>query len=204
MLRHLASTYAIEEVGDSAFAANETTRLLASAPGEGSIRYGFDIMNPAFQKLPAFLKDNEYKNPDKTLDTAFHRAFDTEKQFFLWFQEQEEMISHFHPHLTAFKSPVLWTSVVPLGEMLQGADADKPLFVDVGGGHGFQCEAFRNATAERFPSGRVINQDLPETLSEAPHYDGVEMMVQDFYEEQQIKGSCLLAPKQGIKDSKSF
>ncbi|TVY21109.1 Demethylsterigmatocystin 6-O-methyltransferase [Lachnellula arida] len=200
LLRHLASTYAIDEVGESAFAANDTTRLLASAPGEGNIVWGFDTLNPAIQKLPAFLKDKEYKNPDTTLDTAFHRAFDTNKQFFLWFQEQEELLACFHSHLTAFKSPVLWTSVVPLAEILQGADTNKPIFVDVGGGHGFQCEAFRNAVAKRFPGGRVINQDLPETLSEAPHYDGIEMMAQNFYEEQQIKGARIYYIRQVLHD----
>jgi demethylsterigmatocystin 6-O-methyltransferase len=204
LLRDLASTYAIDEAGESAFTANETTRLLASAPGEGSIRYGFDILNPAFQKIPEFLKDKKYKNPEETLDTPFHRAFYTDEQFFLWFQKQAEMIGHFHPHLTAFKSPVLWTSVVPLAEMLQGADKNTPLFVDVGGGHGFQCEAFRKATAKQFPGGRVINQDLPETLKEAPHYDDIEMMVQNFYEEQQIKGWCSLMHIQRGEVAKSF
>lgn len=150
--------------------------------------FGFDTLNKSFQELPSFLKDKGFENPDQTLDTAFHRAYNTKEQFFHYIQQDSETIRYFHPHLTAFKSPVSWTTVVPLAEKLQKVDSDVPLFVDVGGGHGFQCAAFREATKERFP-GRVINQDLPPTLAEAPKYDDIEMMVQNFYKKQKIRGS---------------
>ena len=187
-MRHLASTYTIAEVGESTFAANEVTRLLASAPGKGNIMYGFGTLNKAFQELPDVLKENRYKNPDQSNGTAFHRAFNTREQFFLYIQQHPETIRYFHPSITAFESPVAWTSVLPLGEMLRDADKNAPLFVDVGGGHGYQCAAFRKATAEHFP-GRVINQDLPPTLAEAPKYEDIEMMAQNFYEKQHIQGS---------------
>ena len=191
LLRHLASTYAVTEVGVSSFAANETTRLLASLAGKGNIMFGFNILNKAFQALPDFLKETGYNNTEETLNTAFHRANNTKMQFFLFMQQDKEVIRYFHPSLTAFKSPAAWTAVVPLAEKLQDADKNAPLFVDVGGGHGYQCAAFRKATAGRF-SGRVINQDLPPTLAEAPEYEDIEMMVQDFYQKQQIQGSYSL------------
>jgi demethylsterigmatocystin 6-O-methyltransferase len=186
-LKHLASTYTIAEVGVSTFAANEATRLLATPAGEGNIMYGFNTLNKAFQGLPAYLKENKYKNPDQPLDTAFHRAFETKEQFFLYMQNDPEIIRYFYPSLTAFKSPVSWTSVVPLAEILKNEDKNAPLFVDVGGGHGYQCAAFREATRDQFP-GRVINQDLPGTLAEAPKYEDIEMMTQDFYQKNQIQG----------------
>lgn len=157
--------------------------------------YGFNTLNKAFQELPDFLKENSYKNPDQPLDTAFHRAFDTKEQFFLYIQQVPEIIRYFYPSLTAFKSPISWTSVVPLVEKLREADKNVPLFVDIGGGHGYQCDAFRKAIAERSISGRVINQDLPGTLAEAPKYDNIEMMAQNFYEKQQIQGWCFLQEK---------
>ena len=156
--------------------------------------FGFNTLNKAFQELPDFLKENGYKNPDQILDTAFHRAFNTKMQFFLFMQQDQEAIRYFHPSLTAFESSISWTTVVPLAEKLREADKNVPLFVDVGGGHGYQCAAFRKATAAHFP-GRVINQDLPETLAEAPKYEDIEMMTQDFYQKQQIQGSSSL--KQG-------
>ncbi|KAL9622889.1 MAG: hypothetical protein Q9160_002815 [Pyrenula sp. 1 TL-2023] len=186
VLRHLASTYTIAEIGESVFAANEATHSLASLPGEGNIMFGFDFLNKAFQQLPAFLKENGYKNPNQALDTAFHQAFDTKLQFFQFFQQDKDAIRYFHASLTAFKSPIEWTAAIPLAEKLREADENAPLFVDVGGGHGNQCMAFRKATKESF-SGRVVSQDLPETLAEAPKHENIEMMAQDFFQKQQIQ-----------------
>ncbi|KAI9641135.1 hypothetical protein NHQ30_010565 [Ciborinia camelliae] len=190
ILKHLASTYTITEVRQSTYAANETTRLLASPVGKGNIMYGFNTLNKAFQELPDFLKETGYKNPDDPLDTAFHRAFDTKEQFFIYIQQVPEIMRYFYPSLTAFKSPVPWASVFPLAEKLREADENVPLFVDIGGGHGYQCDAFRKAITEHDISGRVINQDLPGTLASAPKYEDIEMMAQDFYEKQQIQGWC--------------
>ena len=148
------------------------------------------MLNPSFQQVPDFLKEKGYKNPDQILDAPFHKAVDTDKPFFLWMQQNQDAIRYFHPSLAAFESPVLWTAVVPLAEILKDADKNVPIFVDVGGGTGAQCAAFRKATKEHF-SGRVINQDLPQTIAEAPKDEDIEMMAQDFFQEQQIQGSSL-------------
>jgi demethylsterigmatocystin 6-O-methyltransferase len=183
----------------STFAANEVTRLLATPAGEGNIMYGFNTLNKALHALPDYLKEKEYKNPDQHHDTAYHRAFDTKEQFFHYLQNRPEIIRYFYPSLTAFKSPVSWTSVVPLAEKLKDADDNAPIFVDVGGGHGYQCAAFREATRAQFP-GRVINQDLPGTLAEAPKYEDIEMMNQDFYQKNQIQGEYMVEGKQALRD----
>lgn len=107
--------------------------------------------------------------------------------YYLWVQTKPEIAKYFFPLLSAHVGPVIWEQVVPLDEILKDADKDAPLFVDLGGGKGAQCASFRKAIERRF-SGRVINQDLSGTISDAPKPDGVEMMVQDVYEEQQIKG----------------
>ncbi|CAG8958658.1 hypothetical protein HYFRA_00011499 [Hymenoscyphus fraxineus] len=199
ILRHLASTYTIEEVGVSTFSANDATRLLASPAGKGNIMFGFNTMNKAFQELPDYLKETGYKNPEQVMDTAFNRAFKTKEQFFPFIQKDPETIRFFYPSLIAHQSPVTWTSVFPLHERLKDADQNAPLFVDVGGGHGYQCAAFRKATEERF-SGRVINQDLPGTLAAAPKYENIEMMAQNFYEKQQIQGAKIYYIRQCLHD----
>ncbi|EDN92468.1 hypothetical protein SS1G_08331 [Sclerotinia sclerotiorum 1980 UF-70] len=173
ILKHLASTYNIAQVGESIFAANKTTHLLASPAGKGNIMFGFNTLNKALQELPDFLKENGYKNPENPLETAFHRAFDTKEHFFPYIQQFPDTMRYFYPSLTASKSPVPWTSVIPLAEKLREADKEKPLFVDIGGEHGYQCDAFRKAIAEYDFSGRVINQDLPGTLATAPKHDDI-------------------------------
>ncbi|TGO67431.1 hypothetical protein BOTNAR_0042g00160 [Botryotinia narcissicola] len=105
------------------------------------------------------------------------------------------------PDFLKENSPVSWTSVVPLVEKLREADPNVPLFVDIGGGHGYQCDAFRKATTEHVLPGRVVLKDLPGRLAEAPKYKDIEMIAQDFYEKQQIQGAKQVP--QHIKDAMS-
>ena len=65
-----------------------------------------------------------------------------------------------------------------------------PLFVDVGGGIGQQCIAFKT----RFPNllGRVILQETPHALAQAICTEGVEMMEYDFWTPQPIRGMDML------------
>lgn len=148
-----------ERKGPGLFAANAVTSLLSSPAGKGSIIFGFNILNKSWQVLPPTLKEQGYENPDHTSGTAFHKVFDTREQFFLFMRNNQRTIRYFHPSLTAFESPVSWSIVAPLAKLLEGTDYERPLFVDVGGGHGFQCAAFREATKDKIPMGRVINHD---------------------------------------------
>ena len=186
-MRYLASAHMVSEVGEQTFAANNTTRALATTPGKSSIKHGFDFLNKTIQELPDFLKEKGYRDVNTPLDAPFQRAYKTDMQCFPWMQQHPETVSTFQPSLSTFESPTSWTTVVPLKEILSGMDGSVPLFVDIGGGYGFQCAAFRKATSEQF-SGRVINQDLSETLASAPKYEDIEMMMQDFFEEQKIQG----------------
>lgn len=151
--------------------------------------FGYSILNKAFQELPKMVKETRCKNLDHTSDTSFHQAYDAKLPFFIFLQQDPETIRYFQNSLAAFESPVSWITAVPLTERLQGTDKDTLLFVDIGGGHGSQCRSFRQAT--QVP-GRVINQDLPQTLASAPAIEGVEMMAQNFFEENKIKGSFFL------------
>lgn len=108
--------------------------------------FGSNIRNKAFQELPKLLKETNYQNPDHTNDTSFHRAYDTKLPFFVFLQQDPEAIRYFQQSLAAFESPTSWTKVVPVLENLNGSDNSTPLFVDIGGGAGSQCVAFREAT----------------------------------------------------------
>lgn len=160
---------------------------MALPQAKGSLIFGHNILNKAFQELPRFLKETDYRFPDQPLDTSFHRAFNTKEQFFYFLQKDPESMQNLHASLGAFDSPIHWTAVLPLEKMLHGSDDNTVLLIDIGGGPGFHCAEFRQRITGRFP-GRVINQDLPHTLATAPKHKGVEMMVQDFYDENQVQG----------------
>lgn len=78
-----------------------------------------------------------------------------------------------------------WLSVYPVEAECKGSNPEI-LLVDVGGGYGHQCAAFKKA----FPhlSGRMILQGLPEMLQHATPTEGVELIAQDIFSPQSIKG----------------
>ncbi|TVY80801.1 Demethylsterigmatocystin 6-O-methyltransferase [Lachnellula suecica] len=131
ILRHLAATYTINEVGESTFAANDATKLLASPVGWGNLMFGCNILNKAFQELPKLLKEAKYQTPDHTSATSFSRAYDTTLPFFVFLQQDPEKIRYFQQSMAAFESPRSWMTIVPVLERLEGADSNAPLFVDV-------------------------------------------------------------------------
>ena len=177
----------VSEVKESTFAANGTTKALATPTGKASIAHGFHLMGKCFREIPAFLKAKKYVVPETSHDTPFQVAFGTDKNFLDWMPTQPFYLGNFLGALPGYMGPKPWTDGISLAEKLQSADKSAPLFLDVGGGSGHQCVAFRKATAERFP-GRVILQDLPGALDAAPTEEGVEKMAQNFFEGQAVKG----------------
>ena len=83
-----------------------------------------------------------------------------------------------------------WTDVYPAEErIVRGLDKGSVdvAFVDVGGGQGHQAIEFK----KKYPNmeGRIIVQDLPKGMKGHDTTSGVEFQVQDFFQEQSIKGS---------------
>jgi demethylsterigmatocystin 6-O-methyltransferase len=60
-------------------------------------------------------------------------------------------------------------------------------FVDVGGATGQKSIALRDSLPT--VPGKIIVQDLPVYIKQAPKVDGVEFMQHDFFTEQPIKGT---------------
>ena len=147
----------------------------------------FYTLNPALQALPQFLKDNKYQNITDTMTGPFPKAHNSDLHPFIWVQTQPQNLGWFVQFMDVYhegKAP--WTRVVPFVEQCRARDSNAPLFVDVGGGLGSQCVAFLQATPGI--EGRVILQDLPETLQQGPAHEGVEKMAQNFFEPQAVKG----------------
>lgn len=110
---------------------------------------------------------------------------------FIWFPSQPKRFAYFQQVMTVQRAGALdWLSVFPIEKEIGAwsAEPEKALFVDIGGGFGHQCIALK-AKHANLP-GRVILQDIPQTLEHVQPIEGVEVMVQNFYEPQAIKGTC--------------
>lgn len=119
-------------------------------------------------------------------------AMNTELDFYGWLDSHPVEKSAFHHFMEdQFSGLPSWLDAVDFeyefGVGLRNRDV---AFVDVGGGIGQQCEAFK----KKFPGlpGRVILQDLPGVVANALKVDGMEAMSYDYLTAQPIQGTSLL------------
>lgn len=79
-----------------------------------------------------------------------------------------------------------WFDVAPFTNEVASIGPDRVLFVDVGGSIGHQSARLR----AKYPNlpGRVIVQDLEETIKAAPPVEGVEFMTHNFFNPQPVIG----------------
>lgn len=190
ILRYLASIGMLKETGKDEFTANNITKVLADPNYQGGVHHFFDTVGPVFQELPDYLAETKYKNITDNGKTVIQKAFNIDIPGFIWFPSQPKRFAYFQQVMTVQRAGALdWLSVFPVQKEVGtwSAEPNKAVFVDVGGGFGHQCLAFKS----KYPNldGRVILQDIPQTLEHVPPMEGVEVMVQNFFEPQAIKGA---------------
>lgn len=149
---------------------------------------------PSYQKLPEFLAETKYRNPSDSAHCAFQKGHATNLPPFLWIQDKPIYLNNFSQWIGAsHEGKNVFLDVYPFEkELCLNSEPETPLFVDVGGAFGHQCAIFK----KRLPNtpGRVILQDLPAVINQAPPMEGVEPMAYDFMTEQPIKGNLALSP----------
>ncbi|KAF4254095.1 hypothetical protein KXV95_002611 [Aspergillus fumigatus] len=190
ILRYLASIGVIKEVGRDTFASTPYTSNLARPEIQAGLYVYFDMCNPTYQEMPRYLAKTGYKNPTSFTDGIFQRAHKTDLHTFAYVHGDPMRSARFNHFMKAQRgSQPKCFDLYPFAEESKGWPSDKPLFVDVGGGAGYQTASF----LERFPNlpGRVVLQDLPEPVEDARSVvpESVERMVHNFFEPQPIKGA---------------
>jgi demethylsterigmatocystin 6-O-methyltransferase len=136
--------------------------------------------------LPDFLQETKYAAITDNTKTPLQKAFNTELPGFVWFPNQPKLFEYFQRFMTVQRDgAVSWLSVFPFKKLLEDFHG-KTAFVDIGGGFGHQCLAVK----ETFPelTGKLVLQDLPQTLQHVPSLDGVEVAVHNFFEPEPVKG----------------
>lgn len=147
----------------------------------------FATVSPQYQALPRFLERTGYQNPSDEIHTVFQDAWSTSLHGFQWFAEHPQNLAYFNDFMAFRRQPELsWLTVYPVQEMAHDIGAEKPLYVNIGGGVGHQCAQFK----EKYPDikGRVILQDLRHSIEKALPTPGVENMSYDFFDPQPIHG----------------
>ncbi|KAB8270004.1 S-adenosyl-L-methionine-dependent methyltransferase [Aspergillus minisclerotigenes] len=190
ILRYLASLGVLKEAGRDTFTSTRYTSNLARPEIQAGLYVYFDMCNPTYQEMPRYLAETGYQNPTSFTDGIFQRAHKTDLHTFAFVHGDPVRSAHFNHFMKAQRgSQPKCFDLYPFDEESKGWPSDKPLFVDVGGGAGYQTVSF----LKRFPNlpGRVVLQDLPEPIEDAKSVvpTNVERMAHNFFEPQPVIGA---------------
>ena len=189
-LRYLVASEIIGEAGVDTYVATNVPRSLTVPSLEAGINHTYDVVGKSAMPLPDFLAKNNYQNPTDSSHCALNDAFHTTENLFEWFPKNPEQSEYFNLFITGQrKGRANWLDFYPLKEQLvdgfQGSD-DAVMLVDVGGALGHEIHAIK----KKYPKipGKLVLQDLPDTVKQATTIPGMQAMAHDFFTEQPLKG----------------
>ena len=154
-----------------------------------------DNVNIIFAKLPEYLSNTDFKNPDSERMGPHTFSFGRP----LWKRLEAEPYKNqlFNKVMSAFKqNRENWVDIVPFEKKLgDPVPADQTLVVDIAGGLGHRLKDFK----VRYPyaTGKAVLQDqahvLPTTESNPEvlaglQKCGIELMAHDIFKPQPIQG----------------
>ncbi|GAQ39340.1 hypothetical protein AtubIFM55763_000145 [Aspergillus tubingensis] len=173
ILRYLASYHAVEEVSKDTFTASNISKTFAVSGHQAAVGH-------MWNNCGQIIQDN--------VKTPFQKALNTDVPAFIYMQQHPEALGYFVEHMMANRAGMpTFLDTYPVLEKATGLSPERALFVDIGGGLGHQAVSFK----QRYPQleGRVIVQDLAQTLAHAIDFPGVEKQMYDFFTPQVVKGA---------------
>ena len=144
-----------------------------------------DIVSPSAQALPAYLERTGYKNPDSINDCPWHPGYNKEMNVMKYLFSHPPVLEEFNTFMQHQRlDSNIWLDSYPIDLSTSPGSA---FFVDIGGGKGHMCAELK----QRYPDlpGRVVVQEIPETIKSIPPDQPFEAMVHDYYTEQSVQGA---------------
>ncbi|KAI0847426.1 S-adenosyl-L-methionine-dependent methyltransferase [Daldinia vernicosa] len=203
ILRYLASLSMIREVDIGLWAASHFGNNLSGTGQSAGVASMVDNCFVSMVNLPAFLRLHAYNPPDAKSDTAFalgNRVSPEEPTFFDWLKTRPENGKHFNVFMGSHRTGVrTWldrpevineiTDAFKKVTSRKGISEEKGVsFVDIGGGIGHQCKAFKKRVPDL--KGTIILEDLEEVVANAELEPGIEKLGVNFLEGQPVKGAA--------------
>ncbi|KAL2816629.1 o-methyltransferase [Aspergillus cavernicola] len=190
ILRVLSSVHFVKEVSARTWIPTPITKAMAMKEIAAGHRFISGVVVPAMQNAPDYFLQHGYSCPTDTKDGLVQYALKTAKSTFEYIISDPSLLKDFNLFMGngmgARKSWLDWYPVQ--SQILDDANIENALIVDVGGGKGRDLIAFH----EKFPStGRLVLEDLPAVMEDLGKYGTViEQVGYDFLTEQQpVKGA---------------
>ncbi|KAI1658069.1 S-adenosyl-L-methionine-dependent methyltransferase [Daldinia decipiens] len=203
ILRYLASLSMIREVNTGLWTASHFGNNLSGNGQSAGVASMVDNCFVSMVNLPTFLRLHAYNPPDAKNETAFalgNRVSPEEDTFFDWLKTRPENAKHFNVFMGSHRTGVrtwldrpevineITDAFKKVTSRKEGGEEKGVSFVDIGGGIGHQCKAFK----KRVPNlkGTIILEDLEEVVANAELEPGIEKLGINFLEGQPIKGAA--------------
>ena len=182
IMRYMVASRLVGEVAPDQYVASKKTHIFADPRIEEPIRFFHTVSNPAFQALPAFLKETGYQNEPK--GTAFQKGLATDLEPYPWLKQHPDTLGNFQAAMRLNRD-TNGVDVMPFDYSVS-TKHDGAMFVDIGGNTGHQAAE----VLSRYPelAGRVMVQDRGEVVKSAPNIEGIKWMEHDFFNVQPVKG----------------
>ena len=147
-------------------------------------------------KLPEYLKQKKWQNPNDSFDGPWQFALPTKLQYFEWLQQDPKEQEAFNTHmaLQRMERGPNWFDFYPIEDRLLANDPNKSrtFLVDVGGGVGHDLAAF----STKFPqlANRLVLEDQAHVLADVDKQEfkldsQIKRVAVDLFMLQPIKGA---------------
>ncbi|KAI1505681.1 sterigmatocystin 8-O-methyltransferase [Biscogniauxia marginata] len=172
ILRPLASTGFVEEVGERMWTTTPVTKAMTTEGIAAGHRMVGEIIVGAANKAPTYLQEAGYRCPTDPHDGFMQYAFQTKLTTFQLISSRPQVLKDFNNFMgNTMGAREYWVDWFPVKERLLDEVVianDSSLLVDVGGGKGHDLLAFRS----KYPhlEGRLVLQDLAPLVIGARAY----------------------------------
>ncbi|KAI2619934.1 S-adenosyl-L-methionine-dependent methyltransferase [Hypoxylon sp. NC1633] len=171
ILRPLASVRFVNEVSERTWEATPITKAMATEEIATGHRTVGEMVVGAATKAPKWLEEAGYRCPTDPRDGFMQYAFQTKLTAFQLFSSMPDILKDFNTFMgNTMGARGYWVDWFPVHKrIIDGADGESALLVDVGGGKGHDLVAFQ----AKFPGqGPLVLQDLGATSASANHRSG--------------------------------
>ncbi|KAF2229718.1 S-adenosyl-L-methionine-dependent methyltransferase [Viridothelium virens] len=186
ILRSLSAGKILEQHGSDAYFSTPLSEVLLVPEAVHAIDFLFESGYPYFALIPEYIQSIGFVSPAD--QGAWQNFRKTDMSIYEWLDTHPEEMMNFVGLMKVWsESQEPWIELYPADSLLDSADKQGTILVDVAGGGGRDINNFLG----RYPqtAGRLVLQDRPEEVKAAKIQQGIERMPHDIFTPQPIKAA---------------
>lgn len=185
ILRHLSTGGVLDKVDEESYTAKARTKEISKPGASGAITFILEATFPYYARIPDSLRQRNWVPSTGPGNSLWKEASGTNQAYYEWLKNDPRRMTQFDGMVKGFAdSRQPWVDVFPTEQLFVNEEQNCPVLVDVGGGRGHDIEEFLQKHPEA--AGRLVLQDLPDTVNAARVSNSVQKMPHNFFMPQPI------------------